>query len=136
MSFRANILLNEFGQSHDIDDMSFDADGVCSFFIDEKFDITLIVDNDERIYLYALVCKSEIEDASRYSLVLLSANLYLYGADKISCCYDHQNTSFVLLNCIEIDQANSTTLSDNVEKMIDAVRSLQESLAEMGYIEQ
>ncbi|ECJ9816623.1 CesT family type III secretion system chaperone [Salmonella enterica] len=136
MSQRASILLTEFGKAQNVSDMQFNDEGVCSFFIDEKFDITLLVDNDEKIYLYGVICKAEIEEASRYALVLLSANIYLYGADNLACCYDHKSNSFVLLKCINIDHASEFTLNESVEKMVDAMRSLQGSLADMGYIEQ
>ncbi|MCK7227248.1 CesT family type III secretion system chaperone [Enterobacter asburiae] len=136
MSQRANILLSEFGAAQNVNDMKFNDNGVCSFFIDEKFDITLMVDNDERIFLYGLICKADIEEASKYALVLLSANVYLYGSDNFSCCYDHKSTSFALLKCINIDGANAFVLNESVEKMVDAMRSLQDSMADMGFIEQ
>lgn len=135
MSQRASILLSEFGKAQNVSDMKFNDQGACSFFIDEKFDITLLADSDEKIYLYGVICKADIEEASKYSLVLLSANIYLYGADDLACCYDHKSNSFVLLKCINIDHAREFTLNDSVEKMVDAMRSLQESMADMGYIE-
>lgn len=134
MSFRANILLNEFGVRHNIDSMQFDADGICSFLIDEKFDITMAVDNDEKIYIYGLICKADIDEAYKYSLVMLSTNMYLYSNYEIACCYDHHNTSFVLLKSVDINLADNSTLSDSVKKIIDSIETLEVSLKEMGYI--
>lgn len=135
MSQRASILLSEFGKAQNVSDMEFNDEGACSFYIDEKFDITLLVENDEKIYLYGVICKADIGEANKYSLVLISANVYLYGSDNMTCCFDHKNNSFVLIKSIDIDHANEFTLNDSIEKMVDAMRSLQESMADMGYIE-
>lgn len=48
MSLRANIILKEFGITQGVPDMKFNEDGICSFLIDEEYDITLIADSDEK----------------------------------------------------------------------------------------
>lgn len=131
MSHRANILLNEFGITQGIPDMKFNEDGLCSFLIDDLYDITLIVDQDEKIYLYGILANASIEEANQSALILISANTYLFGSAEISCCYESQSQAFILMKSINLDTLTTNTIEDGIDKIIDAIKSIRQTLEEM-----
>jgi|GEM_PF-5076869 len=128
MSQRARILLKEFGITQNVPDMEFNNDGVCSFLIDDEYDITLIADKDEKIYAYAVLANATIEEANQYALVLLSANTYLFGSSQISCCYESQSQAYILMKTIDLDLVTANTIENCIDKLIEAIKSIRETL--------
>lgn len=131
MSQRANILLNEFGVTQGIPDMKFNEEGLCSFLINDLYDITLIVDQDEKIFLYGVLVNAPIEEALQSALVLISANTYLFGSAEISCCYESQSQAFILMKSIDLNTLTASTIEDCIDKVIDAIKSIRLTLEEM-----
>lgn len=133
MSQRANILLNEFGVTQGIPDMKFNEEGLCSFLINDLYDITLIVDQDEKIFLYGVLANAPIEEALQSALVLISANTYLFGSAEISCCYESQSQAFILMKSIDLNTLTANTIEDGIDKVIDAIKSIRLTLEEMKH---
>ncbi|EFE05367.1 CesT family type III secretion system chaperone [Citrobacter youngae] len=133
MSQRANILLNEFGVTQGIPDMKFNEEGLCSFLINDLYDITLIVDQDEKIFLYGVLVNAPIEEALQSALVLISANTYLFGSAEISCCYESQSQAFILMKSIDLNTLTASTIEDCIDKVIDAIKSIRLTLEEMKH---
>lgn len=133
MSQRANILLNEFGVTQGIPDTKFNEEGLCSFLINDLYDITLIVDQDEKIFLYGVLVNAPIEEALQSALVLISANTYLFGSAEISCCYESQSQAFILMKSIDLNTLTASTIEDCIDKVIDAIKSIRLTLEEMKH---
>lgn len=131
MSLRANIILNEFGVTQGVPDMKFNEDGICSFLIDEQYDITLISDGDEKIYLYGVLENTTIEDANKKALVLISANTYLFSTSEIVCCYESQAQAFILMKVISLDNLTSVIIEESIDKIIDTIKNIRNTLEEL-----
>ncbi|MFS9381028.1 CesT family type III secretion system chaperone [Citrobacter sp. ANG330] len=131
MSQRANIIVREFGISQGVPDMELNEDGICSFLIDEQYDISLIADSNEQIVMYGVLSNATIEEANNQALILISANTYLFSTEKISCCYESQAQAFILMKAISIDNLTTSTIEDSIDKIIEAIKSIRSTLEDM-----
>ncbi|ASG84801.1 CesT family type III secretion system chaperone [Salmonella enterica] len=131
MSLRANIILKEFGITQGVPDMKFNEDGICSFLIDEEYDITLIADSDEKIYMYGVLANTTIEDAHKQALVLISANTYLFSSAELVCCYESQAQAFILMKVLNLDNLTTNIIEESIDKIIDTIKNVRSTLVEL-----
>ncbi|HFS5793928.1 TPA: CesT family type III secretion system chaperone [Citrobacter werkmanii] len=131
MSSRANIILKEYGVAQGVPDMQFNEDGICSFLINEQYDITLIVDNDEKIYFYGVLANATVEEANEKALLLLAVNAYLFSASEIVCCYESQAQALILIKAISLDNVTTSIFEDTIDKIIDTITSIQSTLEDI-----
>ncbi|WP_253383474.1 CesT family type III secretion system chaperone [unidentified bacterial endosymbiont] len=131
MSSRANLILKEFGISQGVPDMEFNEHGICSLMIDEEYDITLIADSDEKIFMYGVLANVTLEEANQKSLVLIAANTFLFGTSEIVCCYESQTQAYILMKVLYLDNITASILEGTINQIIDSIKSVRSTLEEI-----
>jgi hypothetical protein len=133
MSTRADVLLEDFGRNLNIPDMKFDENRLCSFKVDERYSITILANNDEHVFIYALFGKLAHEPGSDIFALLLSTNLYLAEAGMSTLCYEPKNSLLILAKSYSLDGLDAVSIENIIDTLAEQVDQLAQNLhAELG----
>lgn len=129
MSTRADVILDDFGKSVGIPDMKFDENHLCSFKVDDKFNVSILSKSDESLFFYGMVGKITLDHEAVFS-VLLSANLYLAEANLPILAYEPKSSVLVLAKSFSIDGLDAVSVESIIDTLSEQMRTIECNLLE------
>lgn len=135
MSSRADILLEDFGKKLNIPNMVFDENRLCSFKVDDKYDISILSNGEETIFIYGLLGKLNSDFRDDIFALMLSTNLYLVEANLHTIAFVPKTSMFILAKSYSLDGLDAVSIENIIDKLAEQIEQINSDLKETAGVE-
>ena len=128
MVSRADIVVEDFGNTLGIKGMKFDDNQMCSFKVNNTFDITLLASNQENMFIYGIIGKVPAEYRDEVSTLMLTTNLFLAESGWPTLAYEPNTRSLLLAKAYPLDELDAFSLESIVSLLAEKIEHIENTL--------
>ena len=125
-------LLQPLAERLGLEALDFDDRGTCSLVFDERFTITLELDDEEQmLYLYSTLGKApeDLIDQLTCFAALLQANLFGRGTGGASLAFEPESQALMISRNCSLMQLSAEALQADVERFVQATDAWYERVS-------